>query len=298
MSMIIEAFVSYLRFERSYSEETISNYQCDLIQVEAFFLEVFDLNEVQWRRVQGADVDEWISYLMDRGYMSSTVRVKLSSLRSFFRYLLKREIIHKNPMQFVVAPKMSKRLPVFLREYEINKLLDDTLGDTSFEAIRNRLIIQFFYMTGVRVSEIINLVDTDIDFLRKSIRVLGKGNKERMIPFGEELFVSMENYIRARNDALEFRISHFFFVGIDGKIMRYSEILNIVKAYLSRVSSLKKCSPHVLRHSFATAMMNGGADIAAVQSLLGHENLATTQIYTHTTFEELKKVYNQAHPRS
>lgn len=298
MCMMVDSFVTYLRYERNYSEETISNYQCDLLQVEKFLLEMSDLDTFKWENVQSTDINEWVAYLMDNGYMPSTVRVKLSSLRSYFKYLLRREVIQKNPMQCVVSPKKSKKLPVFLREREVDQLLDEVSDDTDFETVRDHLIIQFFYMTGVRVSEMLSLADVDVDFLRKSIRVLGKRNKERDIPFGEELFVKMKSYMKMRDAILGISLPQYFFIRPNGGQMTYSQVLKIVRFWLSKVSSLKKRSPHVLRHTFATAMMNNGADIAAVQALLGHENLATTQIYTHTTFEELKKVYNQAHPRS
>ena len=296
--MMVDAFVTYLRYERNYSEETISNYQCDLLQVEKFLLEMSDLDTLKWENVQSTDINEWVAYLMDNGYMPSTVRVKLSSLRSYFKYLLRREVVQKDPMQCVVSPKKAKKLPVFLREREVDQLLDEVSDDTDFETVRDHLIIQFFYMTGVRVSEMLSLTDVDVDFLRKSIRVLGKRNKERDIPFGEELFVTMKSYVKMRDGVLGISLPQRFFVRPNGGQMTYLQVLKIVRFWLSKVSSLKKRSPHVLRHTFATAMMNSGADIAAVQALLGHENLATTQIYTHTTFEELKKVYNRAHPRS
>lgn len=298
MCMMVDAFVTYLRYERNYSEETIQNYQCDLRQVEKFLLESSDSDSLDWGDVQSVDINEWVAYLMDNGYMPSTVRIKLSSLRSFFKYLLRREVVHKDPMQCVVAPKKSKKLPVFLREREIDQLLDEMSDDADFETVRDHLIIQFFYMTGVRVSELLNLKDVDVDFFRKSIRVLGKRNKERDIPFGEELSSVMNAYLSVRDGLLKDGKPMYFFVRPNGDRMTYSQVLKIVRFWLSKVSSLKKRSPHVLRHTFATAMMNNGADIAAVQALLGHESLATTQIYTHTTFEELKKVYNQAHPRS
>ncbi|MFA6831507.1 MAG: tyrosine-type recombinase/integrase [Bacteroidaceae bacterium] len=296
--MMVDTFVTYLRYERNYSEETISNYQCDLLQVEKFLLEMSNLDMLVWENVQSSDINEWVAYLMDSGYMSSTVRIKLSSLRSFFKYLLRCKVILKDPMQCVVAPKKSKKLPAFLREQEVDQLLDEVSDDTNFEAVRDQLIIQFFYMTGVRVSEMLNLIDVDVDFLRNSIRVLGKRNKERDIPFGEELFVMMKSYVKMRDGILGVSLPQRFFVRLNGEAMTYSQVLKIVRFRLSKVSSLKKRSPHVLRHTFATAMMNSGADIAAVQALLGHASLATTQIYTHTTFEELKKVYNQAHPRN
>lgn len=298
MCMMVDAFVTYLRYERNYSEETISNYQCDLLQVEKFLLEMSNLDMLVWEKVQSSDINEWVAYLMDRDYMSSTVRIKLSSLRSFFKYLLRRKVILKDPMQCVVAPKKSKKLPVFLREQEIDQLLDEVSDDTDFEAVRDQLIIQFFYMTGVRVSEMLNLIDVDVDFLRNSIRILGKRNKERDIPFGEELSVMMKSYLKMRDGILDVNLAQRFFVRFNGEAMTYSQVLKIVRFQLSKVSSLTKRSPHILRHTFATAMMNSGADIAAVQAFLGHASLATTQIYTHTTFEELKKVYNQAHPRS
>ena len=226
-----------------------------------------------------------------------TINRKLSSVRAYYKYLLRKGEIAVDPLRKVTGPKKKKPLPLFLREGEMDRLLDDMDFGEGFEGCRDRMIIEMFYATGMRLSELIGLDDKDIDFSASLVKVTGKRNKQRLIPFDEELGCSMREYVNVRNEAVPVR-SDAFFVRKNGKRLYRSIVACLVKRNLSKVVTVKKRSPHVLRHTFATAMLNNGADLGSIKELLGHESLATTEIYTHTTFEELKKVYNQAHPRA
>jgi integrase/recombinase XerC len=235
---------------------------------------------------------------MDEGGCSpASVNRKLSSLRSFYRFLLRKGLVKVDPMRKIVGPKKKKPLPSFVREEDMDRLLDEMPFDDGFEGRRDRMILEVFYATGMRLSELIGLNDVDVDISARLIKVKGKRNKQRLIPFGDELMKGLLIYIKVRNETCLEGVEAFF-VREDGKRMYPMQVYRLVRRNLSKVVALKKKSPHVLRHTFATAMLNGNAELRAVKELLGHENLATTEIYTHTTFEELKKVYEQAHPRA
>ena len=293
--MFIDTFLKYLRFERNYSEKTIVSYRIDLEEFEDYLKKV-DAE----KNLVTADADlvrSWMVYLMEEGRSVATVNRKLSSLRSFYRFLLRRRIVDLDPMLKVVGPKKQKTLPSFLRVQEMDRLLDECSVNEGFEGVRDRLILEMFYATGMRLSELIGLSDADVDLSARLLKVTGKRNKQRLIPFGEELWADLLGYIKLRNETLPDR-DEALFVRKDGKRMYPGLVYKLVRRNLSKVATLKKRSPHVLRHTFATAMLNGNAELQAVKELLGHESLATTEIYTHTTFEELKKVYEQAHPRA
>ena len=293
--MFIDAFLKYLRFERNYSEKTIVSYRIDLVEFEGFLKKVDAEKDLV--AVDADLVRFWMVSLMENGRSVATVNRKLSSLRSFYRFLLKRRLIDLDPMLKVVGPKKQKTLPSFLRVQEMDRLLDECSPSEGFEGVRDRLILEMFYATGMRLSELIGLNDADVDFSAKLLKVTGKRNKQRLIPFGEELWGDLLEYVKIRNEALPDRDCALF-VRKDGGRMYPELVYRLVRRNLSKVATLKKKSPHVLRHTFATAMLNGNAELQAVKELLGHESLATTEIYTHTTFEELKKVYEQAHPRA
>ena len=293
--MLIKAFLDYLRLERNYSEKTIVSYRTDLLEFEEYFKKVDA--ELDFTRVDADVIRNWVVSLMDDGRAATSVNRKLSSLRSFYRFLLKRKVTLVDPMLKVVGPKKKKPLPSFVRERDMDQLLDELLYDQSFEGCRDRMILEMFYTTGMRRSELIGLDDADVDLSAKLIKVTGKRNKQRLIPFGEELAEDLLNYIKVRNETLS-QGAEAFFVLKNGARMYPEAVYRLVRRYLSGVVTLKKRSPHVLRHTFATAMLNGQAELQAVKELLGHESLATTEVYTHTTFEELKKVYEQAHPRA
>ncbi len=295
---MLDGFIDYLQFERNYSGSTVRNYGVDLRAFACFLNRSLDIQrEIDWGCVTGVDVNDWIAEMMEVGLAPTTIRAKLCALRSFYRYLLKRQRVEVDPMQRVVAPKKPVRLPSFVKEAEMDHLLDAVSFGEGFRAIRDKLILQMFYMTGVRVSELVGLKDEDVDLLRGSLRVLGKRNKQRDVPFSEELTLAISRYRNERDRFLDGVLLESFFVTDRKRPANKKFVYKVVHYWLSQVTTVSQRSPHVLRHSFATAMLNNGADLASVQALLGHESLATTQIYTHTTFEELKKVYNQAHPR-
>ena len=293
--MLIDAFLKYLRFERNYSEKTIVSYRIDLKEFEDCLKKVDAEKDLV--TVDADLARSWVVGLMESGRSVATVNRKLSSLRSFYRFLLRKGIVGLDPMQKVVGPKKQKTLPSFLRVQDMDRLLDENSFSEGFEGVRDRLILEMFYATGMRLSELIGLSDADVDFSAKLLKVTGKRNKQRLIPFGDELLSDLLEYVKIRNEALPDR-DDALFVRKDGGKMYPELVYRLVRRNLSKVATLKKKSPHVLRHTFATAMLNGNAELQAVKELLGHESLATTEIYTHTTFEELKKVYEQAHPRA
>jgi len=293
--MLIEAFLDYLRLERNYSERTIVSYGTDLREFEEYLEETEA--ELDFTKVHADHVRNWISGLMDKGRTATSVNRKLSSLRSFYRFLLKKELVVVNPMLKIVGPKKEKPLPSFVREKDMDRLLDELSFGEGFEGCRDRVILEVFYATGVRLSELIGLNEADVDFSARLIKVTGKRNKQRLIPFGNELMEELLIYNKVRTETFPGG-TEAFFVRKNGERMYPVQVYRLVKRNLSKVVTLKRRSPHVLRHTFATAMLNGNAELRAVQELLGHESLATTEIYTHATFEELKKVYEQAHPRA
>lgn len=296
MGMWIDSFLEYLRSDRGYSPLTVRKYGDSLVAFQKFF-EGLD-KTLTWCTVDASVVREWIVFMLDEeGKDVSTVNYGgLSPLRTFYKYLRRMGLVDANPMEKVVAPKMPKKLPSFVREADMDHLLDEMKEDTSFEGIRDRLIVMMFYETGIRRAELLSLKDADVDLRAMQLKVTGKRNKQRIVPFGEELKGEVEQYLSARHELLE-TIPERLFVKKDGKPVSYAKVGEIVKKNLSLVTKQKKRTPHVLRHSFATAMLNNDADLGSIQKLLGHENLATTEIYTHLSFEELKNVYKNAHPR-
>ena len=293
--LLTDAFIEYLQFERNYSVGTVAYYKADILELQDFIKD--KIGDLTPSEVDAELIREWIINLMDKGLQASTINRKLSSIRSYFKFLLRRGEVEADPLRKVVAPKKRKALPVFLKESEMDRVLDDTDFGEGFKGCRDRLIIEMFYVTGVRLAELIGLNDENVDFSLAQIKVTGKRNKQRLIPFGEELKNLMSEYVKLRNDEIPVR-SNAFFVLFNGERLSRSFVTNLVKRTLSKVVALKKRSPHVLRHTFATTMLNHDAKLVAIKELLGHESLATTEVYTHTTFEELKKVYNQAHPRA
>ncbi len=293
--LLTDSFLDYLRYERNYSDDTVKAYGEDIRQFQEFGGEDVGLQSPS--EVVVDVVREWMIHLMNLGYATTSVNRKLSSLRSYYKYLLRKGEVKVDPLRKITGPKNKKNLPVFVKESEMNRLLDDEDFGEGFEGCRDHLVIAMFYATGMRLSELIGLDDGDVDFAASVIKVTGKRNKQRLIPFGEELRVEMEAYVKQRDESVSVRSGAFFVRKTGGRL--YPNIVRkIVTRNLSKVVTVKKRSPHVLRHTFATSMLNHEAELGAIKELLGHESLATTEIYTHTTFEELKKVYNQAHPRA
>ena len=234
---------------------------------------------------------------MDRGNVASSVNRRLSALRSFYRYALRRNLVEKDPVHGIQGPKKKRPLPQFLKESEMDRLLDENMWTDCYKDVLARTIIVTFYETGIRISELIGLNDKDVDYINCEIKVTGKRDKQRIIPFGDELSETLISYQHRRNAEMKCE-SEAFFRTEKGERVTDAQVRQIVKTNLSKVSTLKKRSPHVLRHTFATAMLNHEAGLESVKKLLGHESLSTTEIYTHTTFEQLKKVYKNAHPRA
>ena len=293
--MMINQFLDYMRYERNASPQTVQTYEESLREFESYL--VFRDNGLSIDRADADLIRDWMESLMDKGHSASTINKNLSALRSFFRFALKRELVEKDPAHAITGPKKSKPLPQFLREGEMNRLLDDLEWDSSYNNVRARTILLLFYEAGLRRSELLGLNDKDVDFDAMQLKVTGKRNKQRIVPFGTELAEALKNYLAARQN--EFGdTGGALFLSDKGERISGSQVYLIVRKYLSMVTSLKKRSPHVLRHTFATAMLNNGAGLETIKSLLGHESVSTTEIYTHTTFEQLKRIYKEAHPRA
>ena len=294
--IMTEEFLNYLRFERNRSELTISNYERSLKDFETYFKNRD--SQLSWESVDSDIIRDWMEGLMDKGHMASSVNNCLSAVRSFFRFALARKMVEKDPAYAVRGPKKQKPLPQFVREDAMDRLIDlPQMWGEGFSELRARTILILFYETGVRLAELVALDDVDVDFINRQLKVTGKRNKQRVIPFGEELAQQLRDYIAQRDAALP-RLDGALVVDDKGRRISRSAVEREVHKRLSMVTTMKKRSPHVLRHSFATAMLNNGAGLESVRKLLGHESVATTEIYTHTTFEQLKKVYKHAHPRA
>ena len=290
----VDEFLSYLNLQKRFSPLTTKNYAVDLKQFFNFLnQEVYDsrLSEISYQHVRS-----FIASLIDKKKSTVSVNRKISCLKSFFKYALKNNLISNNPMQKIQGPKTPKRLPVFIDENQIDKIFNQLKFDSGFEGIRNKLLIDVLYQTGLRRAELINLKETDLDLISLQLKVLGKRNKERIIPFSIHLKRSIQEYLNAKQE--NNLINSFLFVNLKNIQLSPQALTKIVSEILSEVTTNKKKSPHILRHTFATHLLNRGADINAVKELLGHANLSATQIYTHNTIEKLKKSYNQAHPRS
>lgn len=293
--MMINEFLNYLKFERNRSDLTIKNYGEDLRAFEEFYGNLD--SRLSWKSVDSDVIRDWMESMMDKGNNATSINRRLSALRSFYRFALTRKLVDKDPVHGVTGPKKGRPLPQFLKENEMDRLLDAESWTESFEDVRDRMIIMTFYETGIRLSELIGLDDSMVDFSNRQLKVTGKRNKQRVIPFGEELLATLRDYMRCRDKEVN-RQAEALFVSAKGQRMTSSQVREAVRKNLSKVCTLKKRTPHVLRHTFATAMLNNKAGIESVKKLLGHESLSTTEIYTHTTFEQLKREYYSAHPRA
>ena len=291
---MIDLFLKYLRHERNRSELTVQRYEMSLRDFEAYF-QSLDAG-LDWASVDADIIRGWMESLMERGSIASTVNTDLSALRSFYRFALARKLVDRAPAHSLTGPKKAKPLPQFVRESEMDKLLDEEQWADDFNNVRARTIIILLYEAGLRRAELIGLNDSDVDFAAGQLKVTGKRNKQRIVPFGAEVARQLQHYIEVRNSEAG-AAGGALFVEDDGRRITPYRVYVTVRDNLSKVTTLKKRSPHVLRHSFATAMLNNGAGLESVRQLLGHESLETTEIYTHTTFEQLKRVYKDAHPR-
>lgn len=291
----MDSFLQYLQKERKYSLNTVQAYENDLLEFSEFCEKRLSKDVLN---VGVSDVREWILEMSDGSGAVGvrTVKRRISALRSFYKYLRREGVVSKNPAAVLVLPKASKPLPKFFREEEMGRLLDDVMTGDEFQDRRDKLIIDLFYQTGVRVSELVEIKDSDIDMGRGMLRVFGKRRKERLIPIGGKLLKEIEAYKAKRNT--EVGKTSELFVRKNGEKLYRRGVYDVVHRSLTKVSSLKKRSPHVLRHTFASTMLNNGADIYAVKALLGHSSLAATEVYTHSSFAKLIKTYKTAHPRA
>jgi integrase/recombinase XerC len=290
----LNAFLSYLQFEKRYSVHTITAYTNDLIQFFDFIESQYDKFELE--QVSGTMVRTWLASLKEAELTGKSLNRKISSLKSFFKFQIQKGTLIKSPMETVTSPKISKRLPAFVAENDIEQLLLNLSFAEGWKGFTEKMVIQLFYATGMRLSELIQCKQNNVDLGKKQIKVLGKGNKERILPISAELALELKKYIQQKSD--EAQGVPNLFVSEKGKPLQPRAVYTFVKFYLSQVTTLQKKSPHVLRHSFATHLMNNGADLNAVKELLGHSSLAATQIYTHNTIEKLKEVFAKAHPKA
>jgi len=290
----INDFLRYLQAEKRYASHTIKAYKNDLNQFHAFC----QSNDKEGMDLYYKTIRSWVVFLMDSGYSPRSVHRKLTSLRTYCKYLISLGELDANPLDRVLKPKLKKRVPAFVEEAKMDQLLDDFDFGDDFEGIRNRLILDLLYQTGMRRSELIGLRTGSLNLSGKSIKVKGKRNKERIIPVSDGLINSITHYLIVREQVVKDSMVEALFVTGKGSPVYDKLIYRIVNSYLSMVTTLDKKSPHVLRHTFATHMLNCGADLNAIKELLGHANLSATQVYTHNTFKKLKSIYNQAHPRA
>lgn len=291
-----ESFLKYITFEKRYSPHTVRSYENDLNQFYDFCMNI--QSERSIIKVNFKDIRAWIVFLMGKGISARTVNRKISTLKTFFKFLMREGLVDSNPVDKVLTPRQEKVLPQFVEQNQMDELLDFYQFGDDFEGVRNRLIIEMLYVTGMRRAELINLKDFDIDISRLTIKVLGKRNKERIIPITKEFRKSIEAYRVVRNDINTDTVNSCFFLTKNGKKLYEKLVYRIVNKHLGLITTLEKKSPHILRHTFATHLLNRGADLNAIKELLGHSSLSATQIYTHNTFKKLKQIYKQAHPRA
>lgn len=293
--MFIEQFIGYLQFEKRFSPHTVTAYRKDLTQ----FTDFLNTDGLNVLAISHQEVRSWMLTLMEHGSEAKTVSRKLSVLRSFYKFLQREELIRINPMVHVKAPRIPKRLPVVMDEQKMDSLLDsDQVFEDNFAGKRNRMILELLYGTGMRLSELVNLTDQDVNLYEQYIKVLGKRNKERIIPVGIPLIKLIKDYMREKLSQNFDNKGGSLIVTNEGNNAYPQFIYRIVKLSLSQISTQTKRSPHILRHSFATALLNKGADLNAIKELLGHSSLAATQVYTHNSVEKLKSIYKQAHPKA
>jgi integrase/recombinase XerC len=291
----IQRFLDYLKFEKRYSQHTIISYQNDLEQFFSFIISQFDAPALS--KITAPIVRSWLAEMKNDDMLAKSINRKISTLKSFFKYQMKVEGLKQTPMTTIVSPKVGKRLVSFVEEKSLDTLFSHVEFGEDWKGITEKLVMQLFYATGMRLSELIQLKESQVDFAYQQIKVLGKGNKERIIPASIELLNELKKYIEQKA-SLENAGTATVFVNEKGKALQPRYVYGFVKKYLSQVTTIKKKSPHILRHSFATHLMNHGADLNAVKELLGHSSLAATQVYTHNTIEKLKEVYKKAHPKA
>jgi integrase/recombinase XerC len=294
--LLIQPFIDFLKFEKRYSQHTIISYQTDLIGFFDFVTTQF--GETPLKQITHTFIRSWLASLKDEGLSAKTINRKISTLKSFFKYQVKVGEVSQTPMVKVISPKTEKRLPNFVADKDINTLFAYVEFPDTWKGHTERLLLSLFYQTGMRLSEAIQLKEGSINFSNDTLKVLGKGNKERLIPIQKELKTELRDYLERKKTSFDSSISDHLLVSEKGKPLQPRAVYTSVKGYLSLVTTIQKRSPHVLRHTFATHLMNNGADLNAVKELLGHSSLAATQVYTHNTIEKLKNIHKKAHPKA
>jgi integrase/recombinase XerC len=292
----VQSFIQYLQFEKRYSHHTIISYQTDLQQFFAFLISQYDGPSLS--EITAGFVRSWLAEMRNEDITPKSLNRKISSLKSFFKYQIKVGEVKQSPMTTIVSPKVGKRLPSFVSESDMGTLQQYVEFPDTWKGQTDKLLLDLLYATGMRLSELIGLQESQLDIANGQVKVLGKGNKERIIPVSKELANQLDSYINDKKQSFSNLPFSNLFVNEKGKPLYPKYVYNVVKANLSLVTTLQKKSPHVLRHTFATHLTNNGADLNAVKELLGHSSLAATQIYTHNTIEKLKDVYKKAHPKA
>ena len=290
--MSISHFLDYLQKNKRYSVHTLTAYETDLNQLQNYLVAQYEL------KIELANSEilrSWIVNLLENGTQNKSVNRKISSTKSFYKYLLRDGVINKNPTDKLISPKVSKPLPNFIREKEMDNLLDSFAFEDSFKGVRDRLILELLYSSGIRLSELIGVKLSDVNFAQQNMRVLGKGNKERIVPLHREVIATINCYLGKRQQVKK---DENLLLTDSGKKMYPKFVYRKVNYYLGQVTTASKKSPHVLRHTFATHMLNNGADLHTIKEILGHANLSATEVYTHNTIEKLKNIYKQAHPKA
>lgn len=293
---MVNSFLKYLQYEKRYSPKTISSYRTDLNQFSLFLYTTF--REKHPEKIEYGQVRAWIVHLVESKIDARSINRKIACLRSFYRFCLKQEAIAKDPLVKIKVLKVKKKLPHFVKEADMTELLEEDQFTDDFEGRRNRLIMELFYGTGIRLSELLGLKEQQVNISDRTIKVLGKRNKERVVPFGKNLVKIIESYLMARNRDVQKGDHDLLLVTHSGQPLYPMMVHRLVRKYMSSFATIEKKSPHVLRHSYATHLLNKGAEINAVKDLLGHTSLAATQVYTHNSMEKLKKVFDQAHPKA
>jgi len=289
-------FLQFLEHQKRYAPPTLTAYRSDLEQFFDYLHNIY--GKIPISEIETLHVRSWVVQLSQQQLSAKSISRKLSALKTFFKFLLKRELISLNPMLRITTPKISRRVPVVVRETEFEQLFDVVAFTDDFPGQRDRLILELLYATGMRRGELIGLKIKDVDFRNRQLHVLGKGNKERLLPFGKNLNDLLQHYLTIRTQTFPENTTKKLLLTNKGEPMYPKMVYNLVKKYLSMVTTVEKKSPHVLRHSFATHLSDHGADLNAIKELLGHASLSATQIYTHSSIEKLKKVYQQAHPKA
>jgi integrase/recombinase XerC len=292
---MLQNFESYLQYEKRYSIHTVKAYVTDLQQLGSWLLETYDIKDVSNADYQ--HLRSWLAELFEQGNEARTLHRKISAVRAYFRYLRKFHNLEVDPTKKISVPKIPSKLPVYVEEEQMEVLLGSDVFNPDFEGCRDRAIIELFYQTGLRCAELVGIKIFDLDLQRGTLKVLGKRNKERIVPVGEAIHPVLIAYMNEREKLKEVINNDYFFLTKRGVKIYPRLVYNIVNIYLSRVSYLRKKSPHVLRHTFATHMLNRGAELNAIKELLGHTSLAATQVYTHNSIDKLKEIHRKAHPK-